>query len=145
VDGVALSNPNKIFSYDPLKVSRLDVVANQYILGSSIFNGVASFSTYEGNFTGFELDPKLVAIDYSGLQLQREFYSPVYETKEQLEKRIPDFRNTLFWSPDITTNKEGKAAIQFYSSDKKGKYIAIVQGISKNGEPVFSFTTFQVE
>ena len=145
VDGVALSDPNKIFSYDPLKISKLEVVANQYILGSSIFNGVASFSTYEGNFTGFELDPKLVAIDYSGLQLQREFYSPAYETKEQLEKRIPDFRNTLFWSPDITTNKEGKASVQFYSSDKKGKYVAIVQGISKNGEPVFSFTTFQVE
>ena len=145
LDGVPLSDPNKIFSYDPLKIKKLDIITNHYIIGSSIFNSVVSFSTYEGNFIGFELDPKVLAIDYSALQLQREFYSPVYETKEQLEKRIPDFRNTLFWSPDITTNKEGKATFQFYASDQAGNYIAILQGISKNGDPVYSYTSFQVQ
>jgi hypothetical protein len=145
LDGVPITDPNKIFTYDPLKVRKLDVISNQYIIGPSVFNGVASFITYEGSFNAFELDPKLVAIDYNGLQLHREFYSPVYETKEQLEKRLPDFRNTLFWSPDITINKEGKATLQFYSSDRTGKYIAILQGISKNGNPVSAFTTFQVE
>ena len=145
LDGVALSDPDKILTYNPLKVKRLDVISNQYIMGPCTFNGVASFTTYDGNFDGFELDPKLVAVDYNGLQLHREFYSPVYETKEQLEKRIPDFRNTLLWSPDVNTDAEGKAILQFYSSDRAGKYMAILQGINRNGDPVSAFTTFQVE
>jgi hypothetical protein len=145
LDGVPITDANKIFSYDPLKVRKLEVITNQYIIGPALFNGIASFSTYEGRFDAFELDPKLVAIDYNGLQLHREFYSPIYETKERLEKRMPDFRNTLLWSPDVNTDTEGKATLQFYSSDRKGKFIAVLQGINKNGDPVSAFTTFLVE
>lgn len=145
VDGVPLHNPNKIFAFDPLKVRRLDIVSSRYVLGRSTFNGLASFSTYDPGFAAFELDPKLVAIDYSGLQLHREFYSPQYRTKEQLERRIPDFRNTLYWSPDITTGKDGKSVIEFYSSDLPGKYRVIVQGTSSKGDLVSSQAVFEVK
>ena len=121
LDGVPLSDANKIFTYDPLKIRELDVIQSRYVLGEAVFNGVASFSTYDGIFDGFSLDPALVAIDYDGLQLQREFYSPSYSTDEQLEKRIPDFRTTLLWAPDIHTDNEGKAMLQFYTSDRRGK------------------------
>jgi hypothetical protein len=145
LDGVVLSDQNKIFSYDPLKIKKLDVISNRYIMGRSMFNGIASFTTYDGVFDGFELDPKLVAIDYNGLQSQREFYSPVYETREQLEKRIPDFRNTLLWAPNIFTDHNGKTALQFFSADRSGKYLVILQGMSKNGDPVSAVTSFVVE
>jgi hypothetical protein len=145
LDGVPLSDANKIFFYDPLKVKSLAIVQSQYVVGPSVFNGIASFSTYDGVFNGFSLDPRLVAIDYDGLQLQREFYSPVYETKEQSEKRIPDFRNTLLWSPDITTDQEGKAMIQFYTSDRPGKYMVVLQGMSAGGGFVSAHTFFEVK
>lgn len=145
LDGVMLRDFNKIFSYDPLKVKKLDIIQTRYILGQSVFNGIASFSTYEGRFDGFELDPKIVAIDYAGLQLQREFYSPVYETKEQIESRVPDFRTTLYWAPDITTGTDGKAKLQFYSSDRSGKYMVVVQGVNEQGEFISATTTFEVK
>jgi hypothetical protein len=145
LDGVPLTNPHKIFSYDPLKIRRLDVVNARYVIGRSVFNGIASFSTYEPGFSAFELDPKLTAIDYSGLQLQREFYSPAYSTKEQIEKRIPDFRNTLYWSPDIRTGNDGKATVEFYSSDLKGKYLVTVQGLNEKGDLVSGSTVVEVK
>jgi hypothetical protein len=145
LDGVMLRDFNKIFSYDPLKVKKLDIIQTRYILGQSVFNGIASFSTYEGRFDGFELDPKIVAIDYAGLQLQREFYSPVYETKEQIESRVPDFRTTLYWAPDITTGTDGKAKLQFYSSDRSGKYMVVLQGVNEQGEFISATTTFEVK
>jgi hypothetical protein len=114
-------------------------------MGLSTFNGVASFSTYEGMFDGFELDPDLVAIDYSGLQMQREFYSPSYATKEQLQNRIPDFRNTLYWNGDVQADKDGKTKLQFYSSDLKGKYLVVVQGMNETGGFVSTTTTFVVK
>ncbi|MEO5562090.1 MAG: hypothetical protein ABIR18_01620 [Chitinophagaceae bacterium] len=145
LNGVALPNPDKIFSYDPLKVRKIDVLRGRYVLGQSTFNGVTSFSTYDGSFAAYELEPKLIAVDYSGLQLEREFYSPAYATKEQLEKRIPDFRNTLLWSPDVHTNADGKTTLQFYSSDLKGKYTVVVQGMSEKGTFVSGTSTFEVK
>jgi len=145
IDGVPLANPNAIFSYDPLKAKRLDLVLNKYVFGRALFSGIISYSTYNGTFDAFELDPGVVGVDYNGLQLQREFYSPVYETKEQTGSRLPDLRTTLFWKPDISIRKEGRTSLQFYSSDRSGEYVFVCQGINSNGEPVFSFTTFSVK
>ena len=145
IDGVPLANPHAIFSYDPLKAKKLDLVLNRYVFGNTLFSGIISYSTYNGAFDAFELDPEIVGVDYNGLQLQREFYSPVYETKEQIDSRLPDLRNTLLWKPDILIGNEGKASLQFYSSDRSGKYVLVLQGINNNGEPVYSFTTFSVK
>jgi len=145
IDGVPLSDPNAIFSYDPLKAKRLDLVLNKYVFGKALFSGIISYSTYNGTFDAFELDPHLVGIDYHGLQLQREFYSPVYETREQIDSRLPDLRTTLLWKPDINVGKGGSTSLQFYSSDRSGEYIFVCQGITTSGEPVFSFTTFSVK
>ena len=145
LDGVPITDVDKIFFYDPLKVKIIDVIRSRYVVGNSTFNGLASFTTYEGRFDGFELNPSLVSIDYSGLQLQRQFFSPVYETAEQLQKRVPDFRNTLYWSPAVSTNKEGKTNLEFYSSDLPGRYTVVVQGISEKGELVSGQVAFEVK
>ena len=144
IDGVPLANPNAIFSYDPLKAKKLDIILNRYLFGNALFSGIISYSTYNGTFDAFELDPDVVGVDYNGLQLQREFYSPLYETREQIGSRLPDLRNTLLWAPDITIGKEGKKSLQFYSSDRSGEFVIVLQGINSNGEPVSSFTTFSV-
>jgi hypothetical protein len=46
--------------------------------------------------------------------------------------RKPDYRNVLYWSPDIKT-KTGKKHISFYTSDLPGKYVVLIQGISDTG------------
>lgn len=145
LDGVPLSDPNKIFSYDPLKVRKLDVIRSRYVIGHLSYNGIASFVTYGGVFDGYDLDPKLVAVDYSGLQLQREFYSPRYETAAQIQSRLPDFRTTLLWAPDIVTDKDGMATINFYCSDLHGKYRIVMQGLNEKGDFVVANSTIEVK
>ena len=49
LDGVPLMDYQKIFSYDPLKVKKLEVVPRRYIIGGMNFKGIASFETYQGN------------------------------------------------------------------------------------------------
>jgi len=145
LDGVSLSDMNSIFSYDPLKVRKLEIIQSRYVLGQSVFSGIASFTTYNNRFDGFELDPNLVSIDYEGLQLQRVFYSPVYNTLEQVENRLPDFRNTLYWAPGLATDNKGTTTLRFFTSDKKGKYMVVAQGISTDGDLVSGKTVFEVK
>lgn len=132
LDGVPVSI-QKIMTYDPLKLRQLQVVTDRYVSGDFTYDGIISFTTYHGDLDELQLDTKAVILDYDGLQLQREFYSPVYETPEQVASRLPDFRNLLYWSPDIQTDSTGKAMVRFFTSDLKGKYVAILQGIDSNG------------
>jgi hypothetical protein len=140
VDGIPIFNLNKVFAIDPLKVKKLEVMAQRYYYGPTEQNGIFSFTTYKGDLGGVELDPRAIVVDYEGLQLQREFYSPVYDTQDQAASRIPDYRNLLYWTPTITDK-----GVSFYTSDQHGKYVGVVQGITANGDAASQYFTFEVK
>jgi len=140
LDGVPIFDINKIFGVDPLKVNKLEVIRERFYYGPSGQEGIFSFTTYKGDLGGVELDPKAVVIDYEGLQLHRQFYSPVYDSETQAASRIPDFRNLLYWTP--TVNTDGKAS--FYTADQAGKYVGVVQGITANGDAGSQYFMFEV-
>jgi hypothetical protein len=141
LDGVPVFDVNKIFSVDPLKVRKLDVIRERFFYGASEEEGVFSFTTYKGDLGGVELDPKAVVIDYEGLQLRRQFYSPVYESETQSASRIPDFRNLLYWGPNVNNQD----MVSFYTSDQAGKYVGVVQGLTANGDAASQYFTFEVK
>ncbi|SHN31979.1 MG2 domain-containing protein [Mucilaginibacter sp. OK098] len=141
LDGVPVFDVNKIFSVDPLKVKKLEVIRERFYYGPSAQEGIFSFTTYKGDLGGVELDPHAVVIDYEGLQLHRQFYSPAYNTEAQATGRVPDFRNLLYWAP--TVNNQGK--ISFYTSDQAGKYIGVIQGITTNGDAGSQHFSFEVK
>jgi hypothetical protein len=143
LDGVKVNN-QIIMDYDPLKVNKLEVVCNKYIKGDFMYDGIVNFTTYHGDMQDLKLDSRAVILDYEGLQLKREFYSPVYKTEEQAFNRLPDFRNVLYWSPDIETDAAGHADVEFYTSDIKGKYVAVLQGIDEQGHAGSYYFTFDV-
>ncbi len=134
LDGVPqFDNGNKITHYNALKVKELEIILDKYYLGPATFNGIASFTTYKGDLEGFQIDTAATLLDYEALQLKREFYSPVYQTKDELESRLPDFRNLLYWTPDIKTGENGEQQVSFYTSDQPGKYAVVLQGLSASG------------
>lgn len=145
LDGVPVLNIDKFIEYDPLKIRKLEVVSRTYYSGNMAFNGIANFITYNGKMEGYELDPRATLIDYKGLQIQREFNAPVYETQAQIDSRSPDFRHLLNWSPNINTSKKGKINTSFYTSDVPGKYAIVIQGISKEGQPLYQEKIFTVK
>ncbi|MCH5718875.1 hypothetical protein [Niabella hibiscisoli] len=144
LDGVPLFDYNKIFTYNPYKVKKLEVVPRRYIFGSIAFSGIASFETYNSKFDGFELDPNAVAIDYEGLQIQRDFYTPDY-SQHKGNIRIPDYRTTLLWQPAILIQKGRTNTIDCFTSDLPGKYKVLIHGISKEGVPYYGENTFEVK
>ncbi|CAM3699026.1 hypothetical protein MUGA111182_03815 [Mucilaginibacter galii] len=144
-NGIPVFDMNKAFAIDPLKVKKLDVVNTRYYYGPARFDGMLSFTGYKDDLAGFEIDPRALVIDYEGLQLQRKFYSPVYDTEEQRSSRLPDFRNALYWQPDALTNAQGKTSLSFYTSDQPGKYIGVIQGLTANGEAGSRYFTFEVK
>ena len=144
LDGIPITDASKIIALDPLKIKRIEVVTYNYYTGSSVFAGIVNVKSYSGEIGATQIDPNSLVIEYDGLQQQREFYSPQYGSKEAEESHIPDFRNVLYWAPQITTGLDGKSQLSFYSSDLKGKYAVVVQGITPEGLPGKTVTQFEV-
>ena len=142
LDGIPVFNMNKVFTVDPLKVRKLEVVPFRYYYGPSTEEGIFSFTTYKGDLGGVELDPRAIVVDYEGLQLRREFYSPVYDSEAKAANRLPDFRNLLYWTPSVNQQGEG---ISFYTSDEPGTYVGVIQGITNKGDAGSSYFTFEVK
>ena len=63
-----------------------------------------------------------------------EFYSPDYNSK--LPDK-PDHRRTLYWNPNIKTDENGNASIQFYNNSTCKKMIISAEGITKDGQPFY--------
>ncbi|QIX61335.1 hypothetical protein HER32_09135 [Hymenobacter sp. BT18] len=140
LDGMPVFNINRIMAFDPLKVQKLDVVTTRYFIGGLVYDGVVSYTTYKGDLAGFPLDAHALLQEYEGLQGQREFYAPRYDTPQARKSRLPDFRNLLYWNPDASA-----APLTFYTSDQVGRYLVVVQGLAENGQAGSATFTFEVK
>lgn len=145
LDGIPIFDADEIMNFDPLKVKKLEVVTRRYFMGVMSLPGIVSYTTYSGDLGGFQVNPKCVVLDYEGLQYQREYYSPTYETAKLRESRLPDQRNLLYWAPSVTTSNDGRQHLEFFTSDLGGDYRVVIEGISPDGFSGSTYGSFKVK
>ena len=145
LDGVPIFDATEVMNIDPLRIKKIEIVNRKFFLGSVVASGIFALYSYNNDMAGLQLNSHALILEYEGLQLQREFYSPKYDNPPNSSKRLPDFRNVLEWEPNITIGKSREAQISFYSSDRKGSFMGIVEGINGNGLAGSTRFFFQVE
>ena len=133
IDGVPVFDYNKVMALDPLQIRKLEVVDARYFYGNAIFDGILHWTSYNRNLAGYELDPHVSVINYEGLQLHREFFAPVYDSDDKTNSPVPDFRNLLYWQPDLHTNASEAKQLSFYTSDLPGRYAIVIEGMTADG------------
>ncbi|MFG4002833.1 hypothetical protein [Flavobacterium aquidurense] len=84
------------------------------------------------NLTEEELLKRFNLKMIKGFYGKREFYQAVYD-QVNINDPFPDFRNTLFWKPDVITNEQGEAIIEFYCSDINTIFMGTIEGVSETG------------
>jgi hypothetical protein len=145
LDGVPVFNLNKMMAMDPLKIQKLEVMDSRYLHGAMMYEGLVSYTTYKGDLEGFPLDARVLVQHYEGLQEQREFYAPRYDTPDARQSRLPDLRNLLYWNPNVTTTSTTPTTLDFYTGDQAGRYIVVLQGLSNTGLAGSTSFTFEVK
>ncbi|UOR05908.1 hypothetical protein MUN82_02125 [Hymenobacter aerilatus] len=143
LDGMPVFDVNRIMAFDPLKIRRLDVITKRYAIGPVLHDGLVSYTTYSGDLSGFPPDPQALLQAYEGMQGQRDFYAPRYDTPAASKSRLPDFRNLLYWNPQVTAGTAAGTSLSFYTSDQVGRYRVVVQGVGPAGNT--GSTSFDVE
>ncbi|WP_461450826.1 carboxypeptidase-like regulatory domain-containing protein [Mucilaginibacter sp.] len=76
--------------------------------------------------------PGIITYSPVGYYKIRTFYSPQYDDPKT-NQSIADQRSTIYWNPNIVTDKDGKASFQFFNAGNKGTYRVIIEGIDIDG------------
>jgi len=134
VDGVPINDLEKVININSGEIEKIDVFTTRYFISDIILDGILHFITKKGNLGVIDFDRSVFRLEYKLLQNYNEFQSPEYSADSLKNNRIPDFRNTLYWNPDLHTDKTGHASVEFYTSDEADEYIINVEGISPDGK-----------
>ncbi|MBA3706518.1 MAG: hypothetical protein H0W84_11665, partial [Bacteroidetes bacterium] len=62
----------------------------------------------------------------------KEFALPIYDKSETVETRT-DFRNTIYWNPNVEIDRTGKKTIEFYTSDDITSFRTTIEGLASDG------------
>jgi len=134
IDGVIINDATIIANTDPENVERIDVVKEKYFIGDYMFYGVINMITKAGDFSSVTLPDYAIRIPYKVLDPVWLFSSPDYSVSVSKDNHIPDFRNTLYWNPSVKTDINGKAKLEFWTSDIISDYEINIQGVTSEGK-----------
>lgn len=82
-------------------------------------------SYYRNAETGIR-NTKLLGYSYA-----REFFSPQYDKALLPDEK--DYRRTLYWNPDVKTDKNGKASIHFFNNSSCKTMNVSAETVTENG------------
>jgi len=146
IDGTQLTDSD-IGNINPTDVETVEVLkyASASIYGIQGGHGVLIVTTKRGGSTKPEdiASTGILAITAQGYQKVREFYSPKYESG--ITYNHPDLRSTIYWKPELTTDKDGNASFDFYNADGIGNYRIVIEGIDEKGNLGRQTFTYKVQ
>jgi len=136
IDGVMISNPSEILDLNPERVEKIDIVTCKYLVGDLIFPGLINVITKTGDFSNIPLPANAIRMKFRMFDPPAEYLSPDYSDTETKKSRVPDFRNTIFWSYGSDSPEDRLSTIEFETSDFASDYIITIAAIDKSGRPV---------
>jgi hypothetical protein len=134
IDGVIINDLEILANLDPETIEKIDATRTPYLTGELLHYGIVNVITRAGNFRNMTLPDYAARLSYRIADPLPSFHAPEYSDTDNKQSRIPDFRNTLFWSPSLKPDKDGKVRFEFWTSDIVADYIVNIQGITGDGE-----------
>jgi len=135
---------NGISAGDIYSIEVLTSVHYKAIYGHDAAHGLLLITTKRGIPDNERIPPEktpgLVNYEFNGYYKAGSFYTPKYNSPTDAPKQ--DARSAIYWKPDILTDKNGKANLEFYNAGK-GTYRVVVEGIDDEGHlgrQVFRYT-----
>lgn len=142
MDGMLLQDPDELLSYSASNIESVRVVPKAYRYGGKIYSGIIALTTTKGDFRPRIKGDYMTEFELQSLEPTKITTVPEY-TSNSL-RRIPDYRNQLYWDPTLTIASD-TASQRFYTSDVTGTFQVVLEGFSTQGTYVKTTSNFTVE
>ena len=108
--------------------------ASASIYGMTGGHGVLVITTKQGGRDSKDIASiGVLPVTVTGFYKAREFYSPKYDISSPANSGT-DLRSTIYWKPELVTDKDGNASFEYYNADGTGSYRVVIEGIDENGD-----------
>lgn len=144
LDYVPVTDMGYLMSVSPQLIDHIDIVNRRYFRGGIRYGGIVSIISRRGDRAGAPLPGASGFISFTGLSQWPETLSPDYNRAARNE-RIPDLRNTLYWSAHYEITPENGGSFEFYTSDETGEYWIVVRGMDADGNVLSGICEFTVK
>ncbi len=143
IDGLILQDLNELFEYKTSNIFKVIVYNKGYFYQGKLYNGFVSFITKNYDYVNSIKGDYLLQTKIQIPQPKKVYFKQVYDGNN-INNRIPDYRNQLLWIPDysIATNENN---IEFFTSDSSGTFEIVLEGFSVNGIPISVTKNFEVK
>jgi hypothetical protein len=140
IDGQITSGVDMLNNVIVSTVQTIEVLKSTSYLavyGQNASGGALVITTKVGNpessdSFAFKSVPGVIYTRFNGFYKPRQFYVPKYNYTGA-DAKANDARTAIYWNPNLMTNADGNMPIEFYNSDVKGNYRAVVEGIDNDG------------
>ena len=133
VDGIPVFDHSQVIEYDPLLVESVVVYPYKYYTGWRSFCGMANFVTYKKNLPGIKFNDGVRVVQFKGCSYPMAF------TCQEIGDDFPDYRELLYWHPQIKLPAGESSAIKVKIPANVKEIRICAEGMTENGTP-FSIT-----
>lgn len=112
--------------------------------GTATFSIISIYTYGKNGLYGVQRTQGISKNSISGFTPKHEFYAPKHEGLTREDWKIPDLRSVVHWEPNITTDIEGNAQVEFYNDDSIGEMLVVVEGITENGKLGYYEMSYEV-
>ena len=129
VDGIPIFDHSQVIEYDPLLVESVVVYPYKYYTGWRSFCGMANFVTYKKNLPGIKFNDGVRVVQFKGCSYPMAF------TCQEIGDDFPDYRELLYWHPQIKLPAGESSAIKVKIPANVKEIRICAEGMIENGTP----------
>jgi hypothetical protein len=144
LDQMPVYDVNELLNISPSLIDHIEVVNEVYVKGETKYGGIVSIYSKKGDMAGIKLPENSMFFNFIGPVPKQKYDFPEYN-KPGEKTNIPDFRNCLYWDPDISAAPDSQQNIEFYTSDATGEYLILIRGVNEDGKIITGNTKFVVK
>ena len=145
LNGVPFTDLGYLATLGSKDISRIEVIASNFLLGDITYNGLLSVYTHDGKIAPNYLKNHCYTWKNEVSQTNPGEAIPGATASPSSDPHIPDFRSVLYWDPGVKIQGELKKTIKFKASQMTGLYQVVVCGLSSGDYPLHATTSFEVK
>jgi hypothetical protein len=145
LNGVPFHDINYISTLGTRDIQRIEVITSTFLAGGLTYDGVVSIYTHDAKIPETYIKKHTLVLQNTVAATDEENKNIEYVVPAQSRSHFPDFRNNLYWNPDLRVCGNNKVTVVFTTSQLAGKFNAKIQGITSSGIPLDASVSFSVK